>query len=223
MAVNRNAEIKDYICQTFVKEDDALLAAKSHSVAEGLPNIAIPENVGQLLYIFVKMQKPKKILEVGTLAGYSTLWLAKGAPEATIITLEHDPKHAKVACDNFRRTTLGNNINLVEGDASETLKRFIREGESPFDMIFLDADKEGYPEYLPLLIALSRPGTLLLTDNLIPKDGEINEPRPKDQIAFYTYRYNELIASHPQLDSILLTTIVGDNGRVDALGISIVG
>lgn len=221
MTNNRSAEIKDYICQTFANEDEALSAAKEHALKEELPPIAIPENVGKLIYLLAKIQKPKRILEVGTLGGYSTLWLAKGAPDAEIITLEYNPKHAAVARENFQRAGQGK-IKVIEGDALKTLQNFIKNGETPFDLIFLDADKEDYPAYLPFLLALSGPNTLLLTDNLIPKVSPINKPLEDDLTAVKIYQYNEMLASHQQIDTILATTIVGESGRIDALGISLI-
>ena len=222
MKNERNAEIKNYICSTFIKEDEAFLAVESSSSKEDLPNIAVPEHVGKILYLFAKLQQPKRILEIGTLAGYSTLWLAKGAPEAKITTIEYQPKHAAIARENFKATNLGNNINLIEDNALEVLTRLKNENESAFDLIFLDANKEDYPAYLPLLLALSRTGTLILTDNLIPKALEINSPHPNDIVACKTYEYNALLASHPNLDTTVITTIVGNNGRVDAMGVSYV-
>jgi predicted O-methyltransferase YrrM len=222
MTKSRTQQISDYIRSTFVKEEDLFLAIKRHAQQEALPNIAVPENVGKLLYLFTKLQKPKRILEIGTLAGYSTMWFASAAPDATITTIECNQKYANVARDNFKRSDLGNKIELIVENALKVLERYIQDGEPPFDLIFLDADKEGYPHYLPLMLALSRPGTLLLTDNLIPKHGEIKIPPPHDNIAASTYRYNELLTSHPKLETILVPTIVGEEGRIDALGISLV-
>ena len=222
MTSNRSAEIKKYICQTFVKEDQNLLDAKKHAKDAGLPNISVPENVGKLLSMLTKLHKPERILEVGTLGGYSTLWLAKGAPDAKIITLEFDPKHAMIARENFQKAGKQNQILVIEGDAILTLTHFHETGEPPFDLIFLDANKEGYPLYLPLLLKLSKPGTLLLTDNLLPKENSINHPTQNDLEATGTYQYNDILASHPYIDTILVTTIVGEQGRIDALGVSLI-
>lgn len=222
MTTNRSAEIKEYITKTFVQEDKDLLAAKEHATKNGIPPIAIPENVGKLLYFLVKLHKPKRILEIGTLAGYSTLWLAKGAPDAELITLEYSKKHASVARENLQRSQHASRIKLLEGDAFEILKQFKENGEPPFDLIFLDAYNEGYPSFLPLILDLSRPGTLLLTDNLIPKEAPINHPSPDDLEGVNTYQYNQLLATNPRLETILSTTIVGERGRIDALGISLV-
>lgn len=213
----RHAEIKSYIARLFVSETEAMQMAKQRAKSAELPNIAVPENVGKLLSFFAKLQKPKRILEIGTQAGYSTLWLAQGAPDAEILTLECDPACARLARENFQAHP---RIQVIEGDALETLRSFITNKAEPFDLIFLDADKEGYPIYLPYLVNLARPGTLLLTDNLIPKAEPIDNPAHTNQIATQTYIYNKLLAAHPKLDTILIPTIVGEQGRIDALGIS---
>lgn len=218
----RNIEIKNYICDYFVQEDSDFSLIKDSALQAGLPKIAVPENVGKLLYMFTKLQKPRRILEVGTLAGYSTTWFAKAAPEAKIITLEYDPKHAAMARSNFENTGSSNRIEVVEGDGVKTLASFIERKEEPFDLIFLDADKKGYPTYLPLLLQLAKPGTLLLTDNLIPKEAQINNPLKTEREAVKTYQYNAMLGSHPDIETILVTTIVGENGRVDALGVSLI-
>jgi predicted O-methyltransferase YrrM len=222
MATSSNHEIKEYICKKFVKESGLVALAKSRSKEAHLPDIAVPENVGKLLSILALLKKPKRILEIGTLAGYSTLWMAQSVPDAEIVTLEYDPNHSAIAKKNFQDCGVSSQIKLIEGDAAITLQSMIQQNEEPFDLIFLDADKERYPLYLPLLLALSKEGTLLLTDNLIPKNGPINQPPPGDGIAAGTYHYNDLIASHPNLETILINTIVGISGRIDALGVSIV-
>jgi predicted O-methyltransferase YrrM len=218
----RNAEIKNYICDYFAKEDKDLLAVKEQALKAGLPNIAIPENVGKLIYILTKLRKPQHILEVGTLAGYSTIWLARAAPEARIITLECNPKHASIARENFQNLNLNNRIEIIEADAIQALRSLIEYYEQPFDLIFLDAEKKDYPIYLPYLLQLSKSGTLLLTDNLIPKAAKINAPASSELEAIKTYDYNLMLASYPTIETILVTTIVGDEGRTDALGVSLI-
>jgi predicted O-methyltransferase YrrM len=154
------------------------------------------------------------------LAGYSTLWLAKGAPNAQILTIEKVPEHVEIAQENFAHSPFGKKIQIFEGEALDILQQFVQQKQI-FDMIFLDADKENYPNYLPLLLKLSQKGTLLLTDNLIPKIGEINRPHPDDLVATRTYQYNELLRSEERAETILIPTIVGDQGRLDALGITL--
>lgn len=217
----RNQEIREYTVKTFVKENDAIKAAKERAEKEHLPHISVSPNVGKLLAFLASLHQPKRILEIGTLAGYSTLWLAEGAPQAEIITIENNPKHAQVARENFSYAKK-EKIQLIEEDALITLEKFLKEKHPPFDFIFLDAYKEGYPLYLPFLLQLSRDGTLLITDNLIPREEKINAPDPGNQIAVRTYEYNSLLSSNPHLNTIPIYTLVGDEGRLDALGITVI-
>jgi predicted O-methyltransferase YrrM len=222
MTLERNAAIKRYIFDTFVEEDEMLRAIKRSMITGGLPVIAVPENVGKVLYLLARLRSPKRILEIGTLAGYSTLWLARGAPTAHITTIEGSAHHASVASVNFAAAQINERVRLIQGNAEETLNSLIEEGEAPFDLIFLDADKENYPTYLPLMMSLSQPGTLILSDNLIPKEGGIGAPAANDLGAQGIYRYNQMLAADDRLESILLPMIVGDSGRVDALGLTLV-
>ncbi len=221
MSDQRNSEIKNYISSLFAVEDEDLKSIKQKAVEADLPSIAIPESVGKLLYILTKLQKPKRILEIGTLAGYSTTWFAKAAPEAKIVTIELDPLHTEVARKNFENLSL-KNIQLIQGRAQETLQTMISQGAMSFDLFFLDADKEGYPIYLEYILKLARSGSLLISDNLIPKEDKINKPLEKEVIATKIYEFNRKLAAHPNIETILTPTIVGDNGRVDALGISLI-
>lgn len=219
-ANERNAAICDYIRETFVEECASLQEAKKSSLQKGFPDISVPQSVGKLLYMLTLLQKPQRILEIGTLTGYSTLWLAQGAPHAEILTIEYDPKHAAIARDNFKKAA--RNIQVLEGDAVDILAEMIGQKVVPFDLIFLDADKDSYPDYLPLILALSKTGTMILSDNLIPREVAINAPLHTDVQAVGVYKYNSLLASNPRLETILVPTIIEKWGRLDALGISIV-
>lgn len=221
MDIERNKAIKSYISKYFVKEDEALHYVKKISSQENLPNIAVSDNVGKTLYILTKLKKPKRILEIGTLAGYSTLWFAKAAPEATIITLEGQKKHVEVAQNSFNHAKLSDRVQILEGNAQESLLELIEKKEK-FDLIFLDANKEEYPVYLPLILKLAEKEALLLSDNLIPKKSEIEKPFDDDLEGIQIYHFNQLLASNPNIDSIILTNIVHDNGRIDGLGVSII-
>lgn len=130
--------------------------------------------------------------------------------------------HAVKARENLEYAGFSSQVTVIEGVASFVLERMVQEKEGPFDLIFIDADKENYPLYLKFALELSRPGTLILSDNLIPKEMEIGTPDPSDIQACAIYKYNKEISTHPRLESILVTTIVGRQGRVDALGVSIV-
>ncbi|HPE85470.1 MAG TPA: O-methyltransferase [Chlamydiales bacterium] len=215
---NRNKQVQDYIGNTFAQEDLWIKEAREYSKASGLPQIAVPKKLGMLLTFFTRMQNPKRILEIGTLAAYSTLWLAKGAPKADITTIECNPLFAKVAKENIKRCPTRDKITVVEGYASQVLPVL----KPSFDLIFLDADKADYTDYLPELLRLSRPGTLLLIDNLIPKKGTLDPHNPTNTGAKQTFAFNEILAAHPSIETILTPTIVGRKGRIDALGISII-
>ena len=215
---NRNKQVQSYIADTFVKEEPWIKHARENSKASGLPQIMIPQKLGKLLSFLTRMQNPNRILEIGTLGAYSTLWLAHGAPDAQITTIECDPACVKVAKENIAHCPTHKNITLIEGYANQVMPTL----DPSFDLIFLDADKTYYVDYLPELLRLSRPGTLLLTDNLIPKKGPLNPCKPTNTGAKHTFAFNETIANHPRIETILTPTIVGRKGRVDALGISII-
>lgn len=215
--------IKNYIHSLFVKEDPHLRYARENSQLQGLPQIHVASHVGQLIYLLAKSHTPTKILEIGTLGGYSTLWLAKALPkEGTIISLELEPQHAKLAREHLARAGYHNRVEIRLGKALDLLSTMIKKGEGPFDLIFIDADKENYPIYLEHALALSAPGTLILSDNLIPKGEEIDNPKTSNVSANAIYQFNRQIAHHPRLESILIPTIVGEQGRIDALGFSLV-
>lgn len=219
----RTNRIKDYLSALFAPEDDILLAIKKQAKEARLPSIQVASPVGKLLYTLIKIHKPHKILEIGTLAGYSTVWMARALPpEGRIITLELYPEHVALAKKNIAMAGLESMIEIREGFASEQLDRMIEQEEGPFDLIFIDADKRNYPLYLEKVLQLSRSGTLILSDNLIPKGENIGTPQPNHPEGVSIYQFNELIASHPRLESILTPTIVGSMGRIDALGISLV-
>ncbi len=221
--LNRNSQIKQYISKVFCKETVDLAHAREHSFAMGLQTIAVPANVGKMLYLFCRLQQPKKILEIGTLGGYSTLWLAKGiAQGGLLISLESNEEHCRIAGEHVARADSSGRIEIRLGDASELLQKMIENKESPFDLIFIDADKKSYSSYFDLSMALSRSGTLILIDNLIPKRGEILEPDKRDAEAISIYAFNEQLAADSRVETMLFPTIVEDHGRIDALGVVLV-
>ncbi len=224
MSLERNIKIKNYICEQFVQEDATLASVRKRAKQKGMPDIQVPSNVGKLLYCLAKMRAPNRILELGTLGGYSTIWLARAlAAHGKIITLDIDARNLEVAKENFALAGVQDKIEVRLGKAAHLLQEMIEKGEAPFDLIFIDADKENYPTYLEYVLKLSSPGTIILSDNLLPKGEEIGGTPPEEQKeARGIYKFNGLLATHPRLESILIPTIVGANGRVDALGLSIV-
>lgn len=221
--MDRNRQVKDYLSSLLSEPPFSVEEALSIARNEGLKEIQVSCQVGRLLMLLSKLISPKRILEVGTLGGVSALWLVEGLqPGGTLHTLEKEPMHAKIAKQTFSLAGWGERIILHEGPALHTLDQMIERKEEPFDLLFLDADKESYPEYLERLLELSRPGSVLLTDNLLPKRGPIGEPTPTDLEAIAVYQYNQKIASHPRLETTLIPVIASDEGRLDALGFSIV-
>ncbi len=220
---DRNCQVKDYISKKFCIESDELVYIRENSLIEGLRPIAVPAHVGKMLYLLARMQNAKKILEIGTLGGYSTIWLARAlVPGGKIISLELEEPIVALARQHIAHAKMEDRIEVRQGDAATLMREMIASKEESFDLIFIDADKQNYPTYLTLALELSRSGTLILTDNLIPKRDEIGPHDPQDNEAEGIYACNDMLASDPRLESMLFTTIVGDHGRVDALGVAIV-
>lgn len=219
----RNCEIKKYICKAFAEEEEDVRFARENSLARGLKEIQVPSNVGKLIYLLAKLRAPKRALEIGTLGGYSTLWLAKALPQnGRLISLEFEAKHAAIAKEHIVKAGFSAQVEIRIGKAADLLSSMIASKEEPFDLIFIDADKENYPKYLDLAYSLSTSGTLILSDNLIPKGEKIDDPHPNNEEACSIYHFNKLLSLHPKIESIITTNIVGEKGRLDGLGISLV-
>jgi predicted O-methyltransferase YrrM len=211
--------IDAYIEALFTPPDAVLSQNLQDADAAGLPPINVSPNQGRLLYLLAKLAGAKRVLEIGTLGGYSTTWLARALPASgLLVTLELDPKHAAVARRSLDRAALAPAIELRVGPAADSLRELIRAGVPPFDLVFLDANKSGYVEYLELALELSRPGTLILADNVI-RNGLVLDSAPADPNDSGARQYNDAIARHPRLESLVLPIV---RARVDGLGISLV-
>lgn len=209
------ARIDDYIEERFAPHDEALEAALRESRRAGLPQIQVSPNEAKLLQLLAEMVGARRILEVGTLGGYSAIHFGRALPEdGTLISLEIDEHHAEVARKNVERAGLSSKVEIRVGDARELLARITENAEGPFDVVFIDADKEGYPEYLEWALKLARAGSLILGDNTI-RSGSILDPR--DYSARATSEFNERIAGDPRLSAILLPIL---RERVDGLTIA---
>jgi predicted O-methyltransferase YrrM len=212
-------EIDAYIESLFVDDDPILAQALKDATSAGLPQIQISPSQGKALYLLAKMRGARHILEIGTLGGYSTTWLARALPEmGTLTTLEVNQKHADVARKNLDRAGFTSNVRIEVGPAANTMRRMIERRETPFDLIFIDADKPGYAEYLDLSLELSRPGTVILADNLI-RDGEVMDANAADENARAARAFNQQLSAHPRLESIIVPFV---KTRVDGMSISIV-
>jgi predicted O-methyltransferase YrrM len=202
-------EVDAYLTETFVPRDDAFAAALADSDAAGLPAIQVSPPQGRLLELLARALQARAILEIGTLGGYSTLWLARGlAPGGRIVTLELDPKHAEVAKRNFERAGRSGVIELRLGPALETLPRLVEERAGPFDLVFVDADKPSLPDYFAWSLRLARPGTMIVVDNVV-REGDVVDPKSPDAAVQGVRRMNERIAAEPRVSATTLQTVGG--------------
>ncbi len=209
------ARIDDYIQNLFAPQDEALEAAVRESQRAGLPEIHVSPNEGKLLQLLAEMTGARRILEIGTLGGYSAINLARGmAEDGRLISLEIDERHAEVARQNVERAGLAEKVEIRVGDARKLLAQLAESDEGPFDLVFIDADKEGYPEYLEWALRLSRPGSLILGDNTIWGGAIID---PQDDSTRAIHEFNEKIAKDPRLSVIVLPLL---RERVDGLAIA---
>jgi caffeoyl-CoA O-methyltransferase len=198
-------EIDTYVEDLFSTSDETLEAALRDSRRAGLPEINVSPNQGRLLQLLVEIAGARRILEIGTLGGYSAIHFARALPDdGAMISLEIDEHHAGVARNNIERAGLSGKVEIRVGDAHELLASLIEDEEGPFDSIFIDADKESYPEYLDASLRLARSGTLILGDNTI-RSGTVLDP--KDATAWATREFNERTARDPRLSSIVLPLI----------------
>jgi caffeoyl-CoA O-methyltransferase len=208
-------EIDAYIDDLFGPSDDVLEAALRDSRRGGLPEINVSPNQGRLLRLLTEIAGARRILEIGTLGGYSAIHFARALPEdGGLISLEIDEHHADVARGNIERAGLSGIVEVRVGDAHELLAALNENGEGPFDLVFIDADKEGYPDYLDASLRLVRPGSLILGDNTI-RGGAVLDPQ--EPTARATREFNRRVAQDPGLSGIVLPLI---RERVDGLTIA---
>ncbi|MEH2107574.1 O-methyltransferase [Nostoc sp.] len=200
-----------YFTDLLVPSDPALDAALDTSAAAGLPPHNVSPNQGKLLLLLAQLQGARTILEIGTLGGYSTIWLARALPpDGRLITLEADPKHAQVALANIARAGLAEIVELRLGRALSTLEQLATEGSGPFDLIFIDADKPSNPDYLAWALKLSRRGSLIIADNVV-RDGEVVNATSEDPSVQGVRRFNELLATERRVSATAIQT-VGSKG-----------
>ncbi len=200
-------DVDAYLADLLVPADDALTAALADSWAAGLPDIAVSPAQGKLLHLLARIQGARRVLEIGTLGGYSTIWLARALPDdGRLITLEYDPRHAEVARGNLARAGLTDRVEVRTGPALDTLPLLAKEGAAPFDLVFVDADKANNPRYVEWALKLSRPGTLIVVDNVI-RNGEVATEHPDDPSITGTRAMFDLVAAEPRLDATAVQTV----------------
>ena len=199
--------VDQYINQLVIKSDAALEAAIESSNKAELPAIAVAPNQGKLLHILARLVKARNILEIGTLGGYSTIWLARALPEGgRLITLEAAAKHAAVARKNLKRAGVMDRVELREGPALESLPKLEAEGAGPFDFIFLDADKEHNADYLDWALRLAHPGTVIVTDNVI-REGDVLDRKSKEPTVKGTRRFFEALGKDSRVTATAIQTV----------------
>jgi predicted O-methyltransferase YrrM len=202
-------EVDKYFTDALIAPGDDFDAARDANHKADLPAIDVTPLQGRFLDLLVRSIRARRVLEIGTLGGYSTLWLARALPaDGVVVTLELEPRHAEVAMQNVKSAGLANKVDLRTGPAAESLKALAQEHAAPFDFIFIDADKAGYPDYLQGSMTLSRPGTLIVADNVV-RDGKVIDPDSPDPNIQGVRRFTELIAAEPRLTATVVQTVGG--------------
>lgn len=214
------SEVDRYLVSTLGLDDPDLASIQEAADVAGLPPIQVSAPQGKLLQIIARMIDAKNILEIGTLAGYSTIFLARAlAPGGKVVTLELEKRHAEVAVANFERAALENRIEMRQGNAMDTLPQLSKEGAGPFDMVFIDADKPNIPSYFEWSLKLSRPGAVIIVDNVV-REGAVADAGSTDEAVKGVRRLNEMMASDSRVVSTVIQT-VGTKGY-DGFAVAIV-
>jgi predicted O-methyltransferase YrrM len=198
--------VDDYAAELLI-QDPILDSTLRVSAEAGLPAISVSPLQGKLLLLLARLQQARRILEIGTLGGYSTIWMARALPpDGRLVTLEAEPRHAEVARANIARAGLADVVEVRLGPALETLSRLVAERAQPFDLIFIDADKTGYPDYWTWALRLARVGTLIIADNVV-RDGAVADPTSTDPNVQAVRRYHSLVAAEPRVSATVVQTV----------------
>ncbi|HTV61731.1 MAG TPA: O-methyltransferase [Verrucomicrobiae bacterium] len=209
MNPERWTAVDAYLAGLFIPADPALDNALETSAAAGLPPINVAPNEGKFLHLLARLREARNILEIGSLGGYSTIWLARALPPGgRLVSLELDPKHAAVARRNISRAGLADVVTLHVAPALETLQKLIAEKHPPFDFVFIDADKESYPAYFTSSLRLSRVGTCIVADNII-RQGAVIEPDNADPRVQGVRRFLDALAAEPRVTATAMQTVGG--------------
>ncbi|HKN22878.1 MAG TPA: O-methyltransferase [Terracidiphilus sp.] len=201
------AAVDRYFADLFAAHDEPLDAAVKANRAARLPAIDVSPLQGKFLNVLVQMTQAKRVLEIGTLGGYSTIWMARALPKGgKIVSLEFSPKHAAIARANLRCAGLLRRVEILVGPALESLPQLKAEGAGPFDLIFIDADKENNPQYFEWAFKLSRRGTVIVVDN-VARHGAVIEAKSAAADIRGTRRCLEMMAAHPRLSAVALQTV----------------
>ncbi len=203
--------VEEYVDGLLIPADPVLEAARKASEDAGLPVIAVTASQGRLLHLLAKMLGARQILEIGTLGGYSAIWMARALPaDGRLVTLEFEPKHFAVARENIALAGMSDRVDQRLGAALDTLPLLEAEDAGPFDFVFIDADKENCAPYFDWAVRLSRPGTVIVVDNVI-RDGEVANAKTADPLVAGIRRFNEAVAAEPRVSATTVQT-VGSKG-----------
>ncbi len=201
------AAVDDYVGALMFPPDAALQAALDASAAAELPPIAVSAAQGKLLQILAGFHGVTSVLEIGTLGGYSTICLARAvSPGGKVVTLELEPKHAEVATANFALAGLADMVDVRLGRATDTLESMVKEQHAPFDLVFIDADKQSIPEYFTYALQLTRKGSLIIVDNVI-RDGAVVDATSTDPSVVGVRRFNEMVSQEPRVTATTIQTV----------------
>jgi len=203
--------VDTYYSERFGLSDPVMKHVLAASDADGLPAIQVSPLQGRLLMMLAQLSGASRILEIGTLGGYSTIWLARALPpEGRLVTLEFEPRHAKVAKANISHAGFSAQVEVRLGKAADSLASMISAREAPFDLIFIDADKPGYPAYLEASLQLVRPGGVIIADNMV-RDGAVADAQNRDASVRAVRQFNEIVAKDKRLCATAIQT-VGEKG-----------
>jgi predicted O-methyltransferase YrrM len=200
-------EVDEYFGDHLLKSDAALDAILAANRKAGLPPIDVTPLQGKFLELLVRMSSARRVLEIGMLGGYSTAWMARALPsDGRVISLELEQRHADIARKNLESVNLSDRVEIRVGRAADSLQKLVAEKAAPFDLIFIDADKAGYPDYLDWSLKLSRPGTVIVADNVV-REGAVIDPKSADPNVQGVRRFTEKLAAEPRLTATALQTV----------------
>jgi len=209
MSKDQWTAVDRYLTDMLVPPDPVLDAVLRESAKAGLPAINVAPNQGKLLYLLALTMGAKNILEIGTLGGYSTIWLARALPgDGKLITLEADAKHATVARSNLARAEMTDRVELILGRAIDTLPKLADDGRGPFDLIFIDADKPSVPDYFTWSLKLSRPGSIIIVDNVV-REGKVTDAASNDASVQGVRRFMEMLSKETRVTATAMQTVGG--------------
>jgi predicted O-methyltransferase YrrM len=203
--------VDDYYAKAFGASDPVLTKVLAASKKAGLPDIQVSPLQGRLLMLLAQSMGAKRILEVGTLGGYSSIWMARALPaDGRLVTLEYEKLHAEVATKNIAMAGFADKVEVRQGAGAVSMAALVKEKAAPFDFVFIDADKPGYPEYLEWTLKLTRPGSLIIADNMV-RQGKVADAQSRDAAVQGARKFNALVSKNPKLEATAVQT-VGSKG-----------